>query len=485
MLLFKTSAKGLKDLVCLGSSGVDGIFEREGISEGQPFVLGPDGSYDLELNRFGRELDGWGVRSMHTVNAYMRDLVLYCRYLHVCRGGRTIWESTQDDLRAYKRARRRIDGPQRVSAATWNRFLAALDKWARWAVSEALLPAIPFRMVERTVRTARGVATMLVNIEREPDESDQRQRFMPYEEYLLWRDVGLRGQLPGGGPDRGWRGRHGERNAVFADLLIGTGMRLTEAASLLVTELPTIGSSARANPLQLPTSITKRGRARTVFVPARVLKRLHQYVDVERDGLLRRRFAAGKPLPASPDDAGWVEVAWSNRSALRLSEERRVRPYGRVDVGMRRRLMRTAGAGGTAGPMWMWLGENGLPLSNASWQAVFRNANARCERFGLDVQAHPHALRHSFAVHTLGLLLRQTVRALRLQADDMLSSAQVKRLLIGDPLRKLQLLLGHRSLESTYGYLDVLDEAQEIVLAALHEWDEQADALSRLRLEAS
>ena len=101
MLLFKTSAKGLLGLADLGSSGVGGIFEREGISDGQPFLLGPDGSYDLELNRFGRELDGWGVRSMHTVNAYMRDLALYCRYLHVCRGGRTIWESGQDDLRCY------------------------------------------------------------------------------------------------------------------------------------------------------------------------------------------------------------------------------------------------------------------------------------------------------------------------------------------------------------------------------------------------
>lgn len=215
------------------------------------------------------------------------------------------------------------------------------------------------------------------------------------------------------------------------------------------------------------------------------MRRLHQYVDIERDELLRRRFAAGTPAGPSPDGAGWLEVVWSNRSALRLSEERRVRPLTRLDIGMRRRLMRSADAGASAGPMWMWLGENGLPLSNATWQAVFRNANARCARFGLEVQAHPHALRHSFSVHILGLLLRQTVRALRLQAGETLSSAQVKRLLIGDPLRKLQLLLGHRSVESTYGYLDVLDEAQEIVLAALHEWDEQADALARLRLEAA
>jgi integrase len=86
----------------------------------------------------------------------------------------------------------------------------------------------------------------------------------------------------------------------------------------------------------------------------------------------------------------------------------------------------------------------------------------------------------------LGLLLRHTVRALRREQGATLMSQQVKRLLIGDPLRKLQLLMGHARRETTLLYLDVLDEAQEIVLAALDEWDRQADqaaALSRVQLD--
>jgi hypothetical protein len=60
------------------------------------------------------------------------------------------------------------------------------------------------------------------------------------------------------------------------------------------------------------------------------------------------------------------------------------------------------------------------------------------------------------------------------------SDESLKRLLVRDPLRKLQLLLGHRQIATTFAYLDVLDEAQEIVLAALREWGEEAEALSRI-----
>ena len=82
---------------------------------------------------------------------------------------------------------------------------------------------------------------------------------------------------------------------------------------------------------------------------------------------------------------------------------------------------------------------------------------------------------------SLGLLLRQTVAALGDQhAAGSLTSVQVKRLLVGNPLRKLQLLLGHRSEATVYAYLDVLDEAQEIVASALEQWEVQAAAFAQL-----
>jgi integrase len=50
----------------------------------------------------------------------------------------------------------------------------------------------------------------------------------------VFRDVGLCGQLPEGLEDPNWRGRNGARNALFADLLITTGLRLQEASGLML-----------------------------------------------------------------------------------------------------------------------------------------------------------------------------------------------------------------------------------------------------------
>lgn len=69
----------------------------------------------------------------------------------------------------------------------------------------------------------------------------------------------------------------------------------------------------------------------------------------------------------------------------------------------RRELRRLGDETGPGGPLWLWLGENGMSLGRSTWRAVFRRANERCARFGLDFNVHPHTLRHTFAVPMLGL----------------------------------------------------------------------------------
>jgi hypothetical protein len=147
---------------------------------------------------------------------------------------------------------------------------------------------------------------------------------------------------------------------------------------------------------------------------------------------------------------------------------------GKLDPASRRRLMLVTSGGEVGGPLSVWLGGDGQPVAPAAWQSVFHRANVRCERFGLGLRVSPHTLRHSFAVHMLGLLLRQTVTALGQDPGRHYTFGQVKRLLVGNPLRRLQLLLGHASEATVYAYLDVLDEAQEIVASALQRWDAQA-----------
>lgn len=287
----------------------------------------------------------------------------------------------------------------------------------------------------------------------------------------------MAGRLPGGRPDSSWRGLHDERNCLFADLLIFTGMRLGEAASLLVAELPGIRSSAgRVPAMSLAAAVTKRSRARAVFPPLRLVRALHRYESIERGELVERMRAMGRYRAG--DDT--VLVRRAGLRSVSLADGRAV-GVGKLDPLTRRHLIRIDGSGELTGPLMLWLGDDGLPLQPAAWQAVFARANDRCARFGLEVRATPHMLRHSFAVHMLGLLLRQTVAALgEAHTGGSLTSAQAKRLLVGNPMRKLQLLLGHRNEATVYTYLDVLDEAQEIVASALEQWETHAAVLDQL-----
>ena len=118
--------------------------------------------------------------------------------------------------------------------------------------------------------------------------------------------------------------------------------------------------------------------------------------------------------------------------------------------------------GHSSGPLLLWLGDRGEPVLPSTWQSIFRRANKRCAKLGIPLRRVriSDTLRHTFAVHMLGLLLRQTIRALGKRENPQVTRAEVKRLLIGNPMRRLQLLLGHSNESTVYTYLDVLDEAQ-------------------------
>ncbi|MFE2495647.1 tyrosine-type recombinase/integrase [Streptomyces scopuliridis] len=458
------------------------VLERAGVTEGKYFALGADGSYDLNLNRFGRELDSWGVRSDNGHESYMRDLMLYSRFLHESRGSKSIWETDQDDLRAYKTVRLRTGGPDAIAVSTWNRSIAALDKWVQWSLYEGLLTREPFRYIDKTVMTPQGVKRIRVNAEYDTDDWDEPLRVVQFVDYLLWRNVGLRGELPDGRADPSWRGRNGERNALFADSLVYTGARLGEGASLLVTEVPPVHGVPRAvGDVRLSAAVTKRHRARTVYANLRTLRAWHHYIAIERDATVARARVRGRF--SRLDD--FIPVSRAGRHALSVRGERRSWSYSKIGVTSRQRLYQVDAEGRPVEPLALWLGEDGLPLKSSTWQSAFRRANERCASFGIDLDVSPHTLRHVFAVQMLGLMLRQTIRALGQREDRHFSRKELERLLFGSPMRKLQLLLGHKHESTVHIYLDLLDEFQEIVLSALEEWDTQVVALEAVQETAA
>ena len=431
--------------------------ERNGLIDGMPFILMDDGSYDLHINRFFRACPAMGARSPNTWRSYARDILVWARFLGECRGGKTVWQADRHDVLAFHRARRLSDAPYRISASSWNRSVAALDKLYRWAVEEEIITTSPFGYGVALRRAAGTRAMVAVTTNRARERAARRHdtRYIDLGRYLLFRDVGLRGRLPDGSEDPGWRGRNGERNALFAELLVTTGLRLTEAGSLLLTELPHPAErGSRSVPFDLPGPIAKGGRPRRIRIPRRVLRMIADYIDLERTiSVSRSEPVVSDPLWLMPEDRKARDAAGKRVRLDRLTPRER------------RRVL--VGAPGTAQHALLWLTEGGQPVPSATWEAAFRRACARCRRFGITIDVTPHTLRHAFAVNMLSMLIREQIGVV---FDPQDRHGAAYRRILGDPLQKLQHLLGHASVTSTHIYLDSLAEAQELVDAAADRW---------------
>jgi site-specific recombinase XerD len=443
---------------------------RAGLVDGTPFVLGDDGVYDANLNRFFRACATMGVRSPNSLMAYARDLVTWMRFLAEHRF-KSVWQADREDVAAYHAARRHSKPPYRIAASSWNRSVAALEKFYNWALEEELVAQSPFvhGTLWRRATGRAGFVPMRVNRGYEPAARHGDVRFIDLEHYLLFRDVGLRGQSLDRADSSGRYGRHGERNSLFAELLVTTGLRLTEAASLLAMEVPRRQEQSgrakqRSVPFRVPAAIAKGGKGREVRLPLRLLRRLHDYAELERANVLTRTARR------SPDDDA-IMFSERDRDALTIGNGGKDGRRARLDLlspADRSRLIDASGA-----PAILWLAENGRPMTAAAWEAVFRRASERCRGFGIDIDVTPHILRHVFAVYMLSMLIREqigTVLDSRMPGHSDAAGAAVYRRMIGDPLQKLQRLMGHASIASTYIYLDSLEESRALVDAAVERW---------------
>lgn len=444
------------------------VLDTEAVPDGMPFVLDGDGSYCWELNRFFRELPGLSVHSRASWRAYALDVVTWGRFL-AQRRNKGIWDASKEDVVAFHRVRRIVDPTASVSKATWNRSVAALDKLYRWALAEGLVAELPF-----TYRWALVLADTPLRIEvnrsREAHSSGASVRFVSLPDYCAFRDVGLRGRLPDGSPDPSSRIRNGERNATFAELCVTTGARLTEAASLVVPELTAPDDKGRTSRVTLAEAVAKRQRSRDLRVPARVIRSIGSYRRIERSTAVATARHHGRYRTG-----GWAVLSKADRRGGVEAGGVRWR-WATTGAEHRSKLLLDRAEGPE--PAWLWLTSTGLPLKPESWESIFERACQRCAHYGMDLDVHPHTLRHTYAVHLLAELVRHQLDEARAPADPF--GAAYRRML-GDPLRRVQGLLGHASIRSTYVYLDSVDAAQELVDEAIGAWaDDVADAIGAL-----
>jgi site-specific recombinase XerC len=100
------------------------------------------------------------------------------------------------------------DNPRRIGGAKWDRELAASKLLFDWAVARGHVARSPVTM--RTVRLRDGSKAEVAANKA--------------------KDVRALRILTGWAAQKGWRGRRDRRNAAFADLLFGSGLRLRESA---------------------------------------------------------------------------------------------------------------------------------------------------------------------------------------------------------------------------------------------------------------
>jgi integrase len=191
------------------------------------------------------------------------------------------------------------------------------------------------------------------------------------------------------------------------DLMVRTGLRVSEQSALSVFEVPHDRGLGGFQRFWLPASIAKGRSARWVYVPPSLLAELDVYVELDRAEVIADAQAAGRYKWRHP----WVVEDPRDPVAVQRVDGV-VHSLNVVERGAQQRSHTLLDGPAGLEPVAFWLGESGQPLSVSAWKGIFRDANERCERAGVDIERHPHALRHSFAVVTLEQLQRGHIDAL-------------------------------------------------------------------------
>ena len=249
--------------------GWEDLEEREqalGIRPGQPFLLRPDGSPDRDLLRYFNSASFRRLAQQSQL-AYAHDLKVYLSFLE---SQGIDWHSaTEEDLADYAYWRRQArDNPRRVGGAKFAREVAACRRLYEWAVARGMIERSPVE-----VMTVRGRDGMVRTVPRLLPSDSQRRRvkWLLPEAYEQWRDVGLAGYTANDGWDESWRGRQDGRNGAFASTLWSTGLRLREAGTLLLLELPAIPHQRPPERARVAEAVAK-GAGRDFWIPAETLR---------------------------------------------------------------------------------------------------------------------------------------------------------------------------------------------------------------------
>jgi len=279
------------------TNDLDDWLDREDIPDGVPYLISPDLEYDIDLNRYFLRSALVGA-SRNTQLAAARDIRRFLDFLWCARGGLGWREAAEADHDAYWYWRRQDPAGPRVAGSTWNRELSMLNGFYAWAARRGMVTESPVAQRRRRpspAATSQGHAGAgeLTAAAQARDARRDLVEWLTPAQYRSWRDTGLRGYDALGLPGRRFRGRWAARNALFADLMVRTGMRLTEQGSLTALEIPRSGGGQAYHRFWLPAAIAKGGSARWVYMPDGIARRIGEYIATDRADVIEQARAGG------------------------------------------------------------------------------------------------------------------------------------------------------------------------------------------------
>lgn len=463
---------------------------RLGARHGTPVLVTAAGQADARLNLFFRTGSMAGCAAA-TWRRYAFALVVWLDFLRI--RGRAWCEASAADVEAFKYWRvTATANSRRVAPGTFDTDRAALNSFYAWASSRyGIVNPVPSAATSRSIRAGReaGSASRGRDPLRPAGTARRQVKWMLRPAFEQWRDIGLRGYGFSGLRRPGWRGGAWEdRDAAFVDGLYGTGLRVSEWASLLDVEVP-VAAGARFAEAWLAAACAKGGgEGRRYRVPAGVVRSLESYLDpVEgsRAEAIRRARNAGRY-----DRLSGVRIVTGFNGQTRVLTVAGDRlPLDAASPDERRLLFRATPQG--LEPLAVWLSASGLPKRAHSWQDTFGAANARvadawaesdpaaCDRRRCPLWCRPHMLRHSFALKWYSIL--SVVWNQRITGFDD-SEVRDLREQFGDLWYQLAALMGHRNPMTTRDiYLEPFAALEIDYLMSLLDAEEAAgvDALIR------
>ncbi|MFI6213252.1 hypothetical protein ACIBCD_14785 [Nocardia brasiliensis] len=436
---------------------VVGLLAQNGTVDGQEFLINTDGRVIMEVNEFfaSRRMRN---RRPGTREKYARGLCVWLGYLDAV--GPCWRDVVPGDVDAFKFWRMTDEtNPMRVAGSSVADNIQAINAFYEWAQDRYTVrnpvdrrDTAPHR--HGPVRGEPFAATPHV-------VRDRDVKWLDPGGYACWRDIGLRGVGRDGRAMRGWRGRNAQRDCAFADGLYGTGLRVSEWATILTVELPVDDTECGYYTCRLASECGKGGRGRRYWMPRSNLLDVLSYIESGRAAAVRRARTRGLYDQVS-DCLLLVGQDRNRRVRLRTGDGAVAEvSLDALDGLTRARIFRETRAG--LEPVSLWLNEDGLPRLATAWEHTFTEANHRLARVGLEaVSATPHMLRHSFALRwfSVGRLIYEQ-RFAHLDGEELRDF----RAQFGDTWYLVKTLLGHADVSVTMNvYLEPFRELDVSVL---------------------